>query len=269
MNSHLSTAIYRILKPMIGLLLRQGVAYGELSSIAKKAYVDAVENDLIASGQKATISMISIRTGLTRKEVSAIKKETMVPPRDNQRNRAIRVISAWISDPDFSKDGKALTLKLQGKWGSFESLVSRYSGDIPYQAMLKELLCVGAVEKINEDQLALVQEAYIPSDDENQKYDFLGEDTACLISTISHNIVERDKAPRFQRKVRYDKIPEERLGEFRKLANKENQKLLVKLNNWLSQYDMDKHPDIASRNPTCVGVGVYYFEESNNPEVTP
>ena len=265
MNKHLSTAIYKILKSMIGLMFRQGIAYGEFSSIAKKAFVDITEKELIKSGQKATISMISISTGLTRKEVSAIKKEEMALPRDNQRNRAIRVISAWISDPEFSLAGNVRQLRVHGKQGSFEQLVSRYSGDIPYRAMMKELIRIGAVKKIDNDQIALVHAAYIPSTDENQKYDFLGEDTACMISTISHNIIEHDKEPRFQRKVRYDKIPQECLGEFKKMANKESQLLLVKLNTWLSRYDMAQHPKIKSQNPTSVGVGIYYFEKKVTP----
>jgi hypothetical protein len=268
MNNHLSAAIYTILKPIIGLLFHQGVSFGELSSLAKKAYVDVTEKELLKSGQRATISMIAISTGLTRKEVSFIKKETISLPRSNQRNRAIRVISGWISDPEFSQGSKAKTLNLQGKHGSFEQLVSRYSGDIPYKAMMKELLRIGAAEQQSKHKITLVQAAYIPSGDENQKYDFLGEDTASMISTIAHNIIAHDEEPFFQRKVRYNKIPEECLGEFKKLANKEGQELLTKLNRWLSRYDMDQHPEIKDQNPTTVGVGVYYFESNTRNKVS-
>ena len=263
MSNHLSTAIYTILKPLIGLMVRNGLSFGEFSRIAKHAYIEVIEKELIASGEKATTSSIAVVTGLTRKDVAALRKgKTPKSALGQQQNRAIRVISGWVGDPEFSnKKGKARILDIQGKQGSFESLVNRYSGDIPYQALLKELIRFDAVEIINNDTVKLVRAAYIPSTDENSKYDVLGEDASLLISTIKHNIISGDTEPRYQRKVCYNKIPVEHLDEFKKLANKENQLLLLKLNAWLAQHDMDTQNVIKSNKTTKVGVGVYYFED--------
>ena len=265
MKTRLSTALYTILKPLISLMVRNGLSFGEFSQIAKHAYIEVIEKELLASGEKATTSSIAIITGLTRKDVAALRKnKTPKSELGQQQNRAIRVIGGWVGDPEFSKKkGKGRTLEIQGKQGSFEALVNRYSGDIPYQALLKELIRSDAVEVINNDMVKLVRAAYIPSTDENSKYDVLGEDASLLISTIKHNIISGDTEPRFQRKVSYTRIPVEHLDEFKKLSNKENQKLLLKLNAWLAQHDTDNNDKINTSETRKVGVGVYYFEDSS------
>ena len=261
-NAHLTTALYAILKPLIGLMYRNGIAFGEFSKLAKLAYIEVIEKELIESKQKATTSQIAISSGLTRKEISAFRKEsTPLHDKKANQNRAIRVISAWISDPLFSdKDNKANVLDVQGGNGTFEHLVNQYSGDIPYKAMMKELLRINAIKKRKGNKVALIRAAYIPSDDENGMYELLGEDVSLLISTIKHNITNKKKKPRYQRKVSYDRINVKKLDEFRELVAKENQALLVKLNKWLAKHDMNKQTPTKNEESMKVGVGVYYFE---------
>ncbi len=277
MNSYLSTALYAILKPLIGLMYRNGMAFGEFSRLAKLAYIEVIEKELMEATQKATTSQIAISSGLTRKDVSNLRKEITpnpAPKKHVKQNRATRVISAWISDPEFcSQLGKAKNINIQGEHGTFEKLVAQYSGDMPYRAMLKELLRIGAIELKGDDEVILVRAAYIPSDGENGMYELLGEDVSLLISTIKHNITNKstnkNNKPWYQRKVSYNRIPAEHLDEFRELAETENQLLLVKLNNWLAQHDMNKNITISSKNPMKVGVGAYYFEvRSENSNVT-
>jgi hypothetical protein len=185
-----------------------------------------------------------------------------------KKNRASRVISAWISDPKYcDEDDNANVLSIQGKGGTFEQLVNQYSGDMPFRAMMKELLRTGSIETRGDDKVVLVRAAYIPSDDENGMYNLLGEDVSLLISTIKHNITDKNNKPRYQRKVSYDKIAVEDLDEFRTMVATENQILLVKLNEWLAQHDLNNQTITDSKNSMKVGVGAYYFEtESENPK---
>ena len=264
MNTKLSAAIYNILKPLIILMGRECIAFGDFSRLTKQAFINVIEQELLASGQKATTSRISIITGLTRREVATLRK-AQVPKQeqDFHQNRAVRVISGWISDAEFCDDkGVAAPLLLQGKKGSFEALVARHSGDIPYRAMVNELIRIGAVELMEDGKVVLVRAVYGPSADKEEKYELLGEDVALLISTINHNIYQPEE-PYYQRKVCYDNIPKECVEEFKALVNKENQRLLIKLNTWLAERDMDKQSNIKSEHPVKLGVGVYYFEEKN------
>lgn len=261
MNRYPTIAIYSILKSLIGLIHRNGISFGEFSTIAKHAFIKETERELISSGEKVTTSSLAIITGLTRKDVSALRKEAAPKSEINgQKNRAVRVIGGWAAEPGFcDSDGNPKILNISGSNDSFENLVQKYSGDIPYKAMLKELLRSKSVEIIDKEKVALIQAAYIPSDDENDKYRHLAEDVSHLISTIKHNIVSKEE-PRYQRKVSYDGIPIEHIEEFKALANKENQKLLIKLNKWLVEHGVDNQDIKTKHTPIEVGVGVYYFE---------
>ena len=265
MNKYISTALYAILKPLVALMYRNGIAFGEFSRLAKLAYIEVIEKELIKSTDKATTSQIAISSGLTRKEVSKLRKEFIPNQKQNiDKNRATRVISAWISDPLFcNQTNKANVLNIQGESGSFEQLVNKYSGDMPFKAMMKELLRIGAIEMRENNKVALIRAAYIPSDNENEMYDLLGEDVSLLISTIKHNITNKTEKPRYQRKVSYDQIPLENLNEFKEMVAIENQTLLVKLNEWLAQHDMSKQSTKEKKESVKVGVGVYYFEAAS------
>lgn len=264
MSKPLTTAILTIFKPLVSLMLRSGISFGEASTLLKQAYVHEAENELQASGEKTTTSRISIITGLTRKDVAFLRKETS--PHDLKtvnHNRAIRVIGGWNGDSKYCNDeGNAKVLQIQGHSESFESLVNKYSGDMPYRAVLNELIRTGAVEKIGNDNVVLVRSAYVSSDDENEKYSLLGEDVTLLVKTIKHNITASKNDVHYQRKVLYDNIPRRYTDEFKALANRENQLLLLKLNSWLIQQDMDNNKQKMEEEAVTLGVGIYYFEES-------
>lgn len=262
MNKNFTAAIYSIIKPLIALMIRNGVAFGDLLALIKQAYIEEAETELLTNKQKNTTSRIAIITGLTRKEVAALRKQE-TPRVDSavSYNRAARVVSAWISDLDFLDEGQAKVLDVQGDQGSFEQLVSRHSGDMPYRALLDELIRTKTVNVTSDGKVELLESALVASDDEDELYAMLGEDVALLISSIKHNIMHPQLEPRYQRKVCYDRVPKRFLDEFKALANSENQALLVKLNKWLAKHDMDKQPSLTSEEPMKVGVGVYYFEE--------
>ena len=160
-------------------------------------------------GKKQTTSRIAILSGLTRKDVQRISAQ---PPNsklisEEAYHRASRVITGWVRDPDFG-DGKGHPhpLRMEGKRASFRALVKRYSGDIPVRALLDEVLRVGAVKQLKDGRICLLSRGYIPQKGSVEKLQVLGSDTADLIATIDHNVYQKPRKPRFQRKVMYDKV---------------------------------------------------------------
>ena len=76
MKDVLYHVIYRLLYPVVKVLLRKGIAFGEFSQVVKRVYTDVAEQVLIESEGKATSARISIMTGLTRKDVGLLRKTT-------------------------------------------------------------------------------------------------------------------------------------------------------------------------------------------------
>lgn len=265
-NKHqiLAVALARILRPLIRILLRNGVSYGTFADIARSQFVDVARKEFAMGGRKQTISRMAVVTGLTRKEVHRIIRQSQPDDRSSadRYNRAARVIAGWRRDKDFlNSRGKPLTLPVSGPGNTFQELVRRYSGDIPHRAVLDELAAEGTVFATDDDRVRLAERAYVPKADESMKLHILGVDTAYLIDAIGHNFEAGDTAPKFQRKVLYDNLPDDVLPEFRRLSRTYSQKLLEKLDSWLAARDRDANPDVRGDGRNVAGLGIYYIEE--------
>lgn len=258
----LSAAVIRLLRPLVRILLRHGVSYGTFTDFAKWVYVDVASREFAIDGRKQSVSRVSVITGLSRKEVTRVQQ--LPRPQDQieaeNYNRAARVIGGWLRDREFiDAQGLPLDIALEGEAPSFNALVKRHSGDMPARAILDELIRVEAVERLDNGQVRLMANAYIPKGGEADKLHIMGTDAAALIATIDHNL-QNNGAPRFQRKVSYDNIPDEALEAFRALSGEQAQALLVKLNEWLAERDLDSNPKAKGSGRNTVGLGIYYFE---------
>jgi len=239
------------------------LAFGEFSQIARQVYVETAESQLLETGEKATTSRIAISTGLTRKDVAQLRQTQPPTSQSESYNRGVRVISGWIKDTDFhSNNGAPKALRLQGAPDSFENLVARYSGDIPYRAMLKELLHSNVVQINEKGLLELLTNAYVPNPGNDQILSILGSDVGLLIKTIDHNLQPEQANPRFQRKVSYDNLPKEAVDKFKQIVSQDGMELLVSFNDWLCKHDRDSNPSTQGQGTFRAGVGLYYFEES-------
>ena len=260
----LSAAVLRLLRPLVRILLRNGVSYSTFSDFVKWVYVDVAGKEFGIEGRKQSTSRVSVITGLSRKEVMRVR---LLPRPDDRAstekyNRAARVIAAWRRDRNFlDAEGKPAPLPMAGPDVSFSELVKRFSGDVPVRATLDELIRVGAVERLEDGSVSLLTRTYIPESSDADKLHILGTDVAHLISTIDHNLKSDPIGPFFQRKVAYDNLPDEVLPAFRKHSAKRAQTFLESLDRWLAQRDRDVTPTDKGTGRNQAGIGIYYFEE--------
>jgi hypothetical protein len=59
----------------------------------------------------------------------------------------------------------------------------------------------------------------------------------------------------------YDNLPQDVLPAFRKLSTESAQKLLEKLDTWLSDRDRDSGSKVTGTGRNIAGLGIYYFEK--------
>ena len=264
LRQSLFAAVTKLLRPLIRILLRNGIPYGIFADLAKRVYVDIAADEFGIPGRKQSISRISIITGLSRKEISRVNllPEQRDEDATERYNRAARVISGWVRDRDFLDDqNHPAELRMEGSGPTFNELVRRFSGDVPARAVLDELLHVGAVERVGTHSIRLIQRAYLPKTDEASMLDILGTDVQALISTIDHNLRSRTQESFFQRKVAYDNLPVEIVQELRRLSSSKGQTWLEEMDRWLAQHDRDINPSVGGSGRIRAGVGIYYFEE--------
>ena len=271
----LERALEMLLLPVVRLALKRGLAFGRFSEMLKRAYVAAARRDFTVPGRKLSLSRVAVLTGMTRKEASRLMKDD--PDRDlgkrmiRQVNRAARVVSAWVEDPDYQDvRGAPASLPFEsGSGPSLSTLVAEYGADVGARAVLDELIRVGAVGERGDGRLYLIERAYIPSADEGQKLDMLGTDVADLVASIEHNLDPESEAPFFQRKVSYDRLPVAYLPLLRERLSIQGQSLLEELNADMAAHDLDTRPDEASEEGSEQAramIGIYYYEESRNDD---
>ena len=260
----LSASLVKLLRPLVRILLRYGVSFGDFAETARWVFVDVADKDFCLEGRKQSVSRISVITGLNRKDVTRLKQINIDQDQDPSSgfNRAGRVISGWVRDRTYNdKDGSPAVLPLEGEGQSFTALVKQYSGDMPVRAVLDELLRIEAVRRNDDGTVSLLVKAYIPKNIDTEKIFILGDDGADLISTIDHNLDAQHRPPFFQRKVVYDKVPVESIENFRTISGVSGQQLLEKLDELLAPNDRDINPAVKGSGRMRVGMGIYYFEE--------
>lgn len=260
-KDQLAKACIQILRPLIRTLLRHNLSQSEFVEISRRAYVDVAFNDFSIPEKPKTVSHAAVITGLSRKEVLRIQKlkGQNEPIESRHVNRASRVISGWMHDKDFlGRNGKPLPLQIKGGNNSFEALVNRYSGDITWGAVLDEMLRVKTI-KIDNDEVVLLNEGYIPSEDMREKFEIMGQCGTDFFETLSHNLKEKQPNPRFQRSVAYNNIPEPQVEQFQALAKQKSEQLLFELNTWLADHNCPPEKHSKETKYQRIGLGIYYF----------
>ncbi|MGB5541609.1 MAG: DUF6502 family protein [Gammaproteobacteria bacterium] len=258
----LSIAVQKLMQPLVRIMLRNGVAYGTLAELIRKAYVDVAFRDFAPPGKKQTVSRVSALTGLTRKEVSRLQDSGVADVMLEQAryNRAIRVISGWRNDSHYhDASGSPAVLPLEGNGATFTSLVRDYSGDIPTMAMLSMLQESGSVS-LSRQMVRLVRNAYVPGRDAAGKIEILGVDVCELVSTIDHNLVAAPDDLRFQRKVAYDNVDPASVAKLRKLSFKKAQALLEQLDRQFAAHELE---DGSGRQGKYISLGIYFYEQDS------
>lgn len=248
----------KILKQLVRVMLRNGIACGSFEEMLRKVYV--TEAFSLASQQgKATVSAVSALTGLSRKEVRRLHDLELDAGDGNSQkyNRAVRVISGWMNDSRFiSSAGIPRPLEMEGGDDSFSALVKDYSGDIPTRAMF-DLLQKSRCVELMDNRVCLISHAFVPGNDPVDVIDILGADTSELMETIIYNMSSESTQRRFQRKVSTGQLDAAHVDAFRKYASRRSQALLEDLDNWLTEHEA-KSPEEAE----YVSLGIYFFQHN-------
>jgi hypothetical protein len=249
----------KVLRPLVRVMLRNGVSSGSFEEIVRKAYVDEAFLITATDRKKTTISDVSAQTGLSRKEVKRLNEQTIPYSADVEQkyNRAVRVISGWINDDRFiNTQGGARILPIDGKDYSFAALVKLYSGDIPTKAMLNLLIAADCV-RVKNNTVQLTKHAYVPGKDPAELIQILGTDTNELINTIDYNLTTSESNRRYQRKVSSAVLNKNAVDEFKKISQDRSQALLEELDAWLSRNEVKP----GDENAGYVSLGIYYYEQ--------
>lgn len=263
-KNKLNDVTVMILRPLVRILLAQGMTYGEFSNTARRVFVSVAEKNFLIPGKKQSDSRISVITGINRKDVHRCRAitEEAEEPLQNNFNRVERVIHGWLKDADYiDEKGKPRILSHAKELDEFAALIKRYSGDMPARAMLDEMVRIAAVEKLVDQQVRLCVSAYVPQHSIEEKLPLLARSTSDLLNTIGHNLEHQGKESKLQLNVEYHRLYPELAKEFKQFSEKKSFELLQELNQWLAVQSKAEEQENSSNITVRAGLGIYFFDE--------
>lgn len=156
----------RVMKPLVRLLLRHGVAYPAFASALKQVFLEAARDELRAQGARDTDSALSLMSGVHRRDVRTLSRgagaDATTPADDTPLNLASQVVARWLSQPE-GVDAQGQPLPLERSAGAlpFDDLVAQVSSDVRPRAVLDELLRLGMAEEVG-NQVRLLAHGFVP-----------------------------------------------------------------------------------------------------------
>jgi hypothetical protein len=253
------------MQPLVRILIRNGVSFGELAEVLKNVFVEVAARDFQIEDRKISRSRIAIITGLTRKEVARqeeILRSGQALRVDSNLNRVTRVLEGWHTDPTYTGPyGMPLELPFESSASpSFTSLVRKHSGDMAPRAMLDELIRVGVVQQTTSGAFKVLARAYIPRDFHPDALERFGEVVRDFICTYEFNMYKGAGPKRFERKVFADDgLREELMPAFDALLKAKGHAFLIEIHNWITAQESSLASTNRAKKRIKTGVGVYHF----------
>ncbi len=269
-------AVKQLLRPVVGLLLDNGLTYTWLTRVLKGIFVEVAEDEFAVEGRRQTDSRISLVSGVHRRDVSTIRHEgpdTYEPPASIFLGP--KIVAVWISEELFLDRGghPAALPRLRSKTtdagpGSFEELVSMVRTDVRPRAILDEMVRLGVVQIDEDDLVHLQRDSFVPSSGFEEKMYFLGRNIHDHIAASRAN-VKSDSPPFLERSVYYDQLSEESIKKLAAVSRDRSTEILQELNR-LARQLQKADAEAEAESPTDnenederfrMNFGYYYFQD--------
>lgn len=257
-------AFRHAVRPLVRVLLRNGVTWREFAEIGKELFVEVARSDYGIQGRPTNTARVALMTGLSRREVTRVKaalvggesRGDLIP------NRISQILTAWHVDAEFlGADGSPAVLPASGEGPSITSLLKRYAGDMPHGAVLKELEQLGLVETVAAG-CRVTSRHYIRSAADPDLMRQAGVALGDHATTIAHNVdANRTEPARLERMATSRSLPRRRVAAFHELLVSESQAFLEKIDAWLTAHSTDEPGSTVERaKERTVRAGVGMFE---------
>lgn len=264
-------ALRHLLRPLVRLLLAHGISYQVFSELVRSAYVKVVEEDFRLADKPQTDSRISLLTGLHRREVSRLRRETGSAINLPQHaSIGAQVLAIWSGHPEYvDRDGVPISLpRLAGKSGhrSFESLVQSVSKDFRPRVVLDEWIRQGVVSLDDSDRVHLRADAFVSPHDIEEKLYYFGQNIHDHLAATVHNLIE-GSPPFLERCVFYDKLTAESVNELADYSRSVGMRALHAVNKRAAE--LQQHDNGLPTAFYRTNFGIYYFSEAENSDEVP
>jgi hypothetical protein len=269
-GEHLLVALRRILRPIVGILIRAGIRFEEFLDVARGVYVESAIRDGLDHANNMTRARVSMVTGLTRQQIDYyLDTDGAIPlTRPTLANVLVEVLQKWHTDAQYvGPYGIPLELEFETATGrSFRTLVALVDSQVSAGVVLEELLRVGSVTYSGEKHFRAVSRYFMtPMVMSPLQSEHFGNTLTRLARTLEHNMNPQNPQKRIERFVVADRgLPVEVLPQFEKYARERTTEFLMDLDNWLTPHSSSDETETSGRVGT--GLNVFLYVESPQDE---
>jgi hypothetical protein len=205
----LSISLLRLLRPLVRIMLREGLTYSHFAAVAQMAFVESAAKDFAGKGMKSSVSSVCALTGMTPQEVKAvlIEQERF----DSSEllevsNPFARVLHGWHNDRDYvGPYGFPVDLPFDGSPLSFTNLTTRHTEGVSPHVVLEELKRLGAVTEVGFNVWKPLKQEYIDPNLSPENLGRMASLVESLLSTLENNTRgKRDGTDLFERTMIVD-----------------------------------------------------------------
>jgi hypothetical protein len=271
---NLLAAFGHLLRPLVRIAIRNGVAFPEFSGVLQSAYVDVAATELRASGRDVSADAISLMTEVAPVDVQEALGSTdtvKVGDAEQRINAAARVLVGWHTDRDYIgpyglvRDLAFARTDVPAKRdvSGFVELAKQYCPAIPPKVLLDELIRTGCVQDLGNGFYRALTRSYVPEQ--------LSPESIRRFAQVVHNVTETLEVNlrrsvrgtgRVERTVFADfGLPRNDLAAFDKYVRERGQLFADDIDNWLSDRSHEGHPDAVQ-----TGIGFYHYVVNNDDE---
>ena len=283
----LVTALRKLLRPLVRLLLSFQVSYPYLTALLKSVYVDVADSEFSVDGKRQSDSRITLLTGVHRKDVKRLRAEQADEPvLPGNISVGAQLIANWLGSDRFKNDaGEPLPLPLRSAQAkhspqqpSFDDLVEVVCRqDIRPRVILDEWVHLGVAHQDDQGRVVLNTGAFTPDKGFDEKVFFFGKNLQDHISAGTHNLLGK-KPAFFDRSVYYDRLSENSIHVLSERATELGMQALRTLNSEalaLQQVDeQSAAPGITKSTKTPkkpnrfrMNFGIFHYNSRYEPQV--
>ena len=258
----LLAACRRLMHPLVRILLRQGVSYGEFSDSVRGAYIDIAAKDLVPDGRPLTDVRLGILTGISARDVRRIRDMDTGLEGEVTANQIARVLQGWCQDPEYlGPYGLPLEIPFAGDGTTFEVLIDRYAEGVTPRVLLGELVRVNAALETDDGYVRLLNRTYVPSPLDRVGLERFGNVIAHFIDTVDFNLRKKKQGEgRFERyAITMEGLSPSGFAAFDQLIREKGQEFLETLDDWLGQHEIIGGHKLPQDEAIKTGIGIFHF----------
>ena len=267
-------ALRRLLRPLVKLMLSQGITYPYLSDLLKGLFVEVAEQDFRLDNKSPTDSRVSLVSGVHRKDVSRLRSAAM---RSEQAVSSVvplgaQLVAQWLGNPRYwQENGQPRPLpRLISEGGdlSFEALVTSVNSDIRSRVVLDEWLNQGVASIDEAGRVCLNTQAFVPSEDAQEKAFYLGHNLHDHAAAAVHNVLG-NQPPFMERSVHYSGLTSTSVQRLQSLSQDLGMQTLLTVNKAAKEAEEADRLAGKSSDQTAADqrftMGVYFYATPMDP----